>query len=44
MLHLHSAWRSPLQLDPGYFRLIVAPDRLVFPLGEARSNLWVAEP
>jgi len=44
VLHLHSAWRSPLQLDPGYFRLIVAPDRLVFPLGEARSNLWVAEP
>ena len=43
VLHLHSAWRSPLQLDPGYFRLVVAPGRLVFPLGEGQSNLWLAE-
>jgi len=43
VLHLHSAWRSPLQLDPGYFRLVVTPDRLVFPLGEVQSNLWLAE-
>jgi serine/threonine protein kinase len=43
VLHLHSAWRSPLQLEPGVFRLMVAPDKLVFSLGEAQSNLWVAE-
>jgi Tol biopolymer transport system component len=43
VLHLHSAWRSPLQMDPGYFRLVVTPGRLVFPLGEIQSNLWLAE-
>ncbi|HLY19370.1 MAG TPA: protein kinase [Bryobacteraceae bacterium] len=44
VLHMHSAWRSPMQLDPGFFRMIAAPDRLVFPLGELRSKLWVAQP
>ena len=43
VLHFHSAWRSPLQLDPGSFRLLVAQDKLVFSLGETQSNLWLAE-
>jgi len=42
--HFHSAWRSPLQLEPGFFRLMVAPDKLIFTLGETQSNLWLAEP
>jgi serine/threonine protein kinase len=44
VLHFHSAWRSPLQLQPGYFRLMVARDKLVFLLGETQSNLWLSEP
>jgi hypothetical protein len=44
LLHFHSAWRSPLQLEPGFFRLMVAPDKLIFTLGETQSNLWLAEP
>jgi serine/threonine protein kinase len=43
VLHLHSAWRSPMQLDPGFFRLLVGPDKLIFSLGETQSNLWLAE-
>jgi hypothetical protein len=43
VLHFHSAWRSPLQLEPGSFRLLVARDKLVFSLGETQSNLWLSE-
>ena len=43
VLHLHSAWRSPLQLEAGSFRLLVAQDKLVFSLGETQSNLWLSE-
>jgi eukaryotic-like serine/threonine-protein kinase len=43
VLHFHSAWRSPLQLEPGSFRLLVAQDKLVFSLGETQSNLWLSE-
>jgi hypothetical protein len=43
VLHFHSAWRFPLQLDPGSFRLLVPPDKLLFSLGETQSNLWFAE-
>ena len=41
--HFHSAWRSPSQLEPGAFRLLVAQDKLVFSLGETQSNLWLSE-
>ena len=43
VLHFHSAWRSPSQLEPGSFRLFVAQDKLVFSLGETQSNLWLSE-
>jgi serine/threonine protein kinase len=44
LLHFHSAWRSPVQLEPGFFRVLVAPDKLIFSLGETQSNLWLSEP
>jgi hypothetical protein len=43
VLHFHSAWRSPLQLEPGNFRLLVALDKLAFSPGGTQSNPWLAE-
>ena len=41
--HMHGARRSIGYISPGFAEISVAPDRIVFPLGERTGNVWMAE-
>ena len=41
MYHFHSARRSLMNADILKWELAVAPDKLVFHLGEITSNIWM---